>query len=334
MNLRTILIVTFSILLTSTIGLAHAQTIPANSLTGINVSISPENPKPGQTVIITATSYLFDINSATITWTVDGQVKRTGVGLTTLTTNASSMSKTNQVQITAVSPNGQRYYGSLALKTSDVDMIIESDGYVPPLFLGKISPVYQNSVKITAIPHILDTSGKEYDPTTLIYKWEKDSGEVLGDQGGYGKQSITMEGGIIPRPYGISVEVTSRDGQSSAKEDITIEPVEPSLSFYVNDPLYGPLYNLALGTVLNIGTQKEAGIIAAPFGFNKIPSSWGNISATWTINDIEHPELASNSSIILRAPTDSAGTATVSLGLHGQTNILQSADAGFTVQFK
>jgi hypothetical protein len=280
---------------------------------------------------VDARSYSFDINSAMVTWTVGNTVVKKAIGLTTLDVKAPALGKKTTVRVTATTPSGVVYSSSVTIGSGSVDMIMETDGYVPPFYRGKIQPVYQNYVKIIAMPHLADSSGKEYDPSTLIYKWKKDDDTVMQDQSGYGKQSISLQGNIVPRPYSLYVTVTSRDGSAQGEGHIEVEAGNPSIAFYSNDPLYGPLFNRMIGSTVRIGAEKETSVLAVPFGFNGTGKK--DLSLTWLINNIKHPELASSQSVILRAPDEQAGSSNIQLSIKNSQNILQGASAGFSAYF-
>jgi len=310
---------------------ANAQAIPI-SIKALQLTSSPENPQPDEVITVTVVSYAIDIDSANITWYVNGSVLKKGVGLTSVTTKAPKLGKTLSVDVLAVTPGGQEHTQTLTIKSGGIDFIIESSGYVPPFFLGKISPVYQNSVKIVAIPHLANSSGVEYDPTTLVYKWEKESGTVLQDQSGYGKSSIELVGNIVPRPYTLTVTVTTKDGSGFAKGKMFVSPQTAKLAFYVNDLLYGPLFNLAMEKSVRLGSQKEMSIMAIPYGFDNVLSAINQPTFNWSVNNSSQAGLTSNM-IVLRAKENSSGSANINLSMENQKNILQSAAAGFSVIF-
>ncbi|TAK93607.1 hypothetical protein EPO05_07020, partial [Patescibacteria group bacterium] len=309
-----------------------AQGIPS-SIGGLALTASTNNPTPGQQVKITAASYGTDIDSATLTWTVSGKIAQQGIGLTTLSVNAPAVGKTVTVSVTAVAQNGVTISNSISIGSGSIDLIMEPDGYVPPFFPGKLPLSYQNTVRVIAVPHLADSSGKEYDPKNLVYQWKKDSGTVLQDQSGYGKQSIEIVGDVIPRPYYLIVDASTRDGSAKAEGIVQVNPQSPSLSFYTSDPLYGTLFNKALGGLITIGSQKETSVLAVPYGFSKPVNKMGNLSLTWIINGTEHPELSSSDSVILRAPDNAGGSSQIELEIKNTANILQSADASFSAVF-
>lgn len=302
------------------------------SLNNLELSSSPASPAPGEPIVITAKSYLIDLNSSNITWMINGTKTSSGIGQTTLNAKAPALGKSLNITASASSETGA-VTGNISIKSGGINFIIESSGYVPPFFLGKLSPAYQNSVRIIAIPHIADSSGVEYAPTNLIYKWTKDSGIVLAEQSGYGKQTVTMEGNIIPRPYSLKLEVTNRDGSNMVSRNVTIIPEQTKIAFYKNDSLYGPLYNYAIGNSVSMGTAKELSVVAVPYGFDKILNSIGDLKLNWTINSTEKPELSGSNIVILRSKDGESGASSVELSIENTQNILQSSGGGFSVVF-
>lgn len=298
----------------------------------LEISASTNSPAPGQTVTLTVRSYNEDLDSATIIWSVDGKEVRREVGGTTINTKAPALGKQSNVTVTAIIPGGGQISGTFSLSSGSIDLIIESDGYVPPFFPGKIAPSFQNNVKIIAVPHLANAAGVEYDPKSLVYEWQRNNMAIEG-QSGFGKRSVTIEGSIVPRPYNISVTIRSRDGSASATGFITVDLQSPTLAFYVDDPLYGPLFNKSVGNQLNLGKERESSVIAIPFGFNKSQNGAGNLSFEWTVNNVPRPDLISNQTIVLRGPEDSAGTSRIGLTVKNNLDILQGAIGGFIVSF-
>lgn len=309
---------------------AHAQ-IPV-SIGGLELTPSTTNPVPGQVVVITARSYTIDINTAKVTWYVDGTSVKSGVGETVYEVKAPVLGKKLTIEVTATSPEGTAVGSSIVLGSGSVDIIFETDGYVPAFYKGKVSPVYQNEVRIIAVPHVANRAGVEYDPTTLVYQWKK-NGRALEDQSGYGKQSITLVGDIVPRPYDISLSVWPRDNSAVAESFFEVSAGSPEIQFYVDDPLYGPLFNRTIGSILRIGTNKETSVLAVPFGFNKPRVGTGDLSWEWGLNGRSQSNLSSRESIILRSPDQSSGSSNIQLNIRNTDKILQGATGIFSALF-
>lgn len=309
----------------------HAQTVPT-SVGTIELNVSSYNPIPGQSVTVTAQSYNSDLNSSKITWYVNGSKVQQGMGVTELTVTAPALGKHVNISVSALTPSGTVLNESTTINSGAIDLVLESSGYVPPLFMGKVSPSFQNNVTVVSIPHLANAAGTEYNPKNLVYQWKK-NGSVLQDQSGYGKQSLTLAGDLLPRPYTIDVTASTPDNSAEAEGYITVSPGSPSISFYIDDPLYGPLFNKALPPTTHIGSQKEIGILAVPYGFDKPTDGLGNLSLDWSINDTDHPELSSGDSVTLRAPDGETGSSNINLTISNAVQILQGAQNGFTVNF-
>jgi len=310
--------------------LAHAQT--PNSVDGINIVIDPSNPAPGQSVDISIQDYLSDISSAHVTWAVNGQKAADGIGKNDIQVTAPALGKKSNISILIQTVNGQNIQKSIMLKSGSVDMIWESEGYAPPLYGGKQDFAYQNTIKVVAMPHLANSSGVEIDPSALVYSWKQDS-NAIADQSGYGKQAIVITSGIVPRPTSIDVTVSTRDGSQTASGVITLHPDSPSIVFYKDDPLYGVLYNLALGSQAPF-TNQEMTLLAAPISFTMPSLSKNNLEYDWTINGVAQSNLTGNRSVTLRVQdTSRDSNYPVQLQIQNKKDILQGMSNGLTVMF-
>lgn len=325
-----IILVISGLLLSATVSASAQGAIP--TVGGIELTPSVTNPMPGQSVTITARSYSIDIYSANLTWTVGGKTVEKGIGSNVITVKAPALGRSLSVDISAVTPSGESLQSSLTLTSGSIDMIVEPAGYKPPTFQGKIAAAYQNDVKIAAIPHLANSAGVEYDPKSLLYRWEQ-NGDIIESSSGYGKQSLVIPGGAIPRPYVISVTVSTRDGNAQGAGTVSVNPVAPFVKFYKNDPLYGPLYETAINNALYLNSQRETGVVAIPYGFNSPVTGLGDLTMAWVINGRSRPELASNQTVTLRAPEGSVGSTAIELRVTNKRSILQGANGAFRAVF-
>lgn len=296
---------------------------------GVTIDVSNGNPKPGENVDITIDSYLFDLNSSSIVWTVNGKVSDKGIGIKKITVLAPKIGAITNISVDIKGSDGREVRKAISLKSGYVDLIWESDGYVPPFYNGKTPFSYQNNVKITAIPHLAKTSGTEIDPKTLVYTW-KLGGKYIDNGQGYGKQSVIIEYSDIPKKLEITVDVINREQTLHTTGSMNLTPSEPSLSFYEEDSLYGIFYNKVLPnnfTLKNI----EVKILAIPYGFNLNNQE---IDYSWSINNIEQSDLLRNRSIIIRTKGDTSGSSNLFLDIRNQDRILQGARGNFIINFK
>jgi hypothetical protein len=154
----------------------------------------------------------------------------------------------------------------------------------------------------------------------------------LGDQSGYDKQSLTITGDLIARPFTIDVQVSSADGSVNGENEIGVVATAPSVTFYQDDPLYGVLYNEAVGANVNL-LHNQLKVLSAPYGFDTSTATAGSLSYSWTVNDTSHDELASSTSIILATPSGISGTSDIGLTIQNSNQILQTATAGFSAVY-
>jgi hypothetical protein len=306
---------------------SHAQSINL-ALDQINISTSPEIPAPGQSVTVSLESYSTDLNAASIVWLVDGKNVSQGIGKTSIELKAPQLGRTTNVVAAIMTAEGREVRKTVVLKPGSVDMIWESSGFIPPFYRGKAHLAYQNEVKVTAVPHITGNNGAEIDPTTLLYKWKRND-RVIQDQSGYGKQTFTFQDSL-PQDSAIEVEVSTRTGEGKARGSLSLSPLEPSLSLYQEDPLYGVLYNIALFNTINL-TNQEITLRAVPYSFNT--SSKRPLTYIWSVNNLERNDLSTNESIILRTKGDVAGSSSIGLEVKSSGNILQRARAAVDVGF-
>ncbi len=297
---------------------------------GVNIQTNIDYPKPGQKVEVSLESFNVDLNSSSIVWIVGGKIQTQGVGLTKTTITTPSIGSKLEVRADVKMANGREVKKIITIQSSSVDMIWEAGGYAPPFYKGKVPFSYQNTLKVIAIPHLSDNSKNEIDPKNLVYSWKLGGKYIDGLEGkGYGMQSIVIPADDLPRNLDITVDVTNKEQTLHTASAMTINPDKPSIAFYEEDSLYGTMFNkLLAGNVALNNTEMK--VLAVPFGFNILNK---DISYIWSINNMEQKDLLENRSITIRTKGDRDGNSNINLQIINQDDILQGADAGFTVYF-
>lgn len=295
---------------------------------GVNISVDPENPIPGKQANVKVESYNTDLNNANIVWTVDNKVISKGIGITNLKIIAPPIGKVINIFATINTVEGREIKKGINIKSSDTDLIWESEGFTPPLYEGKSHFSYQNRIKIIAIPHIKGEGDNEADPKTLSYKWTVNT-RVMKSQSGYGKQYLILKDDL-PVDLSVQVEIISKDGNQKSVASIELKPGDPTLSFYEDSPLYGVYYNKSLTNTIRL-KDNEISILAVPYYFSKTRDS--DISRVWSINDIEQQDIKNNNSITLRTAPGSEGGSNISLEIRGIDDILQGAKEKINIYF-
>ncbi len=299
-----------------------------SSIDGVTINLSSNNPKPGDSVEIYVESYSMDLNSASIIWAVNGKNQNQGIGMKKTSVIAPKAGIKMTVSSIIKTIDGREIRKTITIKTGSVDIIWETGGYSHPFFKGKKSFVYQNKLRLIAIPHLSKDGVKEIDPKTLVYSWKRD-GKYIENGQGYGKQYVEITGDDIPKNVDVSVEVYNREQTERSSESISLNPSEPSLSFYEEDSLYGILFNKSITRQSSI-KNREMRVLAVPFGFNM------NVNTNryvWSINNIEQSDLLKNRSITIRTKSGTAGSSNIALDIRNNNEILQGARGEFTLYF-
>lgn len=324
MRLHTSILILISFFIQATVVLAQSPTSITNP---INISLNPENPRAGQEVSIKIESFSTDLNRAVMVWTKDGVAFLEGTGVVAAKIKAPDLGKTSEIKVSARTVEGSNITKSITIRPGDLDLVWETSGTVPIFYRGKAHPVYQNIITVSAIPKIIGGDGLTIDPKTLIYSW-KNGSKVMQDQSGYGKQSVSVEGDIVSRSIELGVEVSSRDNVYKVSGNLTIDPVDPYILLFKNDPLYGQMLNSSIVEQFRFFVE-ETGVVAVPFGFDHT----GNTNYLWMVNGFESPDLAGRDDITLRVKEGTNGSSNIRLNINNLDKILQRAEVQFTAYF-
>ena len=289
------------------------------------VTVSPQYPKAFQDVTVTVEDYSQNIDTATISWSLNGKQVARGTGIKSYSFKTGFL---GSVSTLTVSVNGSSE--TIAIRPSDIDLVWQSDSYVPPFYEGKALRGNQSGVRVVAQPFFLTSQGTRLDPANLLYTW-KQNGKVAQASSGLGKQTFFVAPSVLAKPVDIEVEVSTRTGDYKSVARTTIEEVKPEVILYEDSPLYGVQTQASLnGRIFDLGVQPETTLLAVPFFFsttdgnNQITYSWSQNGASINKKD---------NTVVFRAPTSGAGEARVNVSTKHTTNFMQGGNASVTVRF-
>lgn len=309
----------------------------------IDAQMIPISPKAFQEVGVTLASYIADLNSATIRWSLDGKVVAEGKGLKNYRFTVGNIGESTTLDIDIILFSGQSTKKSIKIRPADVDLVWQSDSFVPPFYKGKQMFSHQNRITFIAFPHMKNGPGGEIDPKDLIYKWSR-NGAVSENSSGYGKNIYTYDGPLISRTQNITVEVTSTDSSLRGFARIEVPPIEPDLILYRKNPIYGIEFQRALSGEIDMTGSKEITVIGEPYYFGTLNSFSGELMYKWAINGNPLSNSSQNSGQnsqfndqsnvqVFRQKEGVTGKALISLSIENVEKILQYASNRFDVKF-
>ena len=321
-----ILIAFFSI-----INIVLAQESILNSISSVNLNISPSNPRAGDSVTIALSSDSLDLDSSKITWYIDEIIKKESTGKN-ITIKTKVDGKKTSVRAVVETLDGIVKEVSGEISPVGVDLIIEPMSYTMPFYKGKPLFIKEGVVKIIAMPDIV-VDGVKILPGNANYKWFKDD-YVLGSNSGRGNNSIVITSTIPVRDSNVRVEISDDLGNILAETSKIIVLNDPQILFYEDSPLYGVLYNKAIVNGYYLGTKEELKVVAKPFSFSFLKDVVDEAAYAWYANGNIIPPSGKNNQIILKQTTNGAsGVASMSLDVSNTNKINQFASRAFDVQF-
>lgn len=295
----------------------------------IEVILTPEFPKAGDTVAIHLQSYSTPLDQATISWIVGGKVISKGFGLADFSVVAGKVGSKSMVTAKIVTANGSVVNKTITIQPADIDLLWQAMSYVPPFYQGKALYPHQGLIIFTAVPNVSADQSITKSIGSYIYTWKKDN-DVLGDFSGYGKNTFALRGTIISRPFTMEVDVSSIAGISLGSASITITPQSPQVTFYENNPLLGVLYNKSLSSYAM--QEKELSILAVPFYYNA-GSEPVDLQYKWTMNGQSIASQSDPSILTVRNTAGVSGNSTIGLQISNTLKTLQFASNSMSVTF-
>jgi hypothetical protein len=310
--------------------MVYAQFTIPGSASAVSVSLSPQYPAPNTTVVLTLESALYDLDTSDITWLENGTQVAAGNGLKTLTVQAGAVGSEVDVEADVAGGSGSASAIASIIPTS-IDLLWESNSYVPPFYKGRALPSAGSSVRVVAIPHFSRPGLGIVPSGQIIYTWRED-GAVLQSQSGIGKSSAIVDGPSLFGTETISVDAISSDGTISGEAVLRIPDTEPVLTLYEDQPLFGILYHQALGSTTFV-PENEMSFAAIPYFVAESGPSAPGLQYDWTVNQTPVSVDPARANEITINAASSSGIALVALALTHATNYFLNAGGTWNITF-
>jgi hypothetical protein len=298
----------------------------------LEISVSPETPRPNEDVNINIEAYGLDLNSTNIQWLINGKERLRGDGEKRFSFNVGSGGE-SRVVVNVFPKNQPQISRSFVFNPSNVDLLWQAETYTPPFYKGKALFSPESSVTLVAIPNFTNGNSRVSD-SNVVYKWSMDR-EVLGDDSGYGKNYLKYKSDIIESEKEIAVEAypsgqESRKGVGSA----TLSEKNSFGLFYEDNPTNGIMFNYSLTNQIDLGSRSESKISVFPYNFTTNNKSSG-LQYTWYVNS-EKINIPSNTNTVTikRNNKEKVDLANVFVDISNPTHIMQTTRSAVDFLFK
>lgn len=302
------------LVLTSVIAVpVHAQTFGDTNTEPLSVSLDPNYPAPYQTVTVTPASTIFDIAASTVTASVNGTSVYKGSGAQPISITVGGPGSVTTISISATNA-GRTYTKKLVVRPASVALVVEPVTTTHPFYEGRGLVSTQSRVRVVAVPDIRTSTSAAVSPSSLVYTW-KLGNQILESASGIGKNVLDAAAPERYRDADISVMVSTQNQNIVAQAATTISPIDPFVRIYRNDPLIGPIFDIALtGNVAMSDTEDTYRV--APYDFATTPA------ITWTVNGSES---GSDPDITVRASGGGQGTAALGVTVKQNDPLITAA---------
>ncbi len=291
---------------------------------GLTLVSEPRFPKPNTNVTISLDDYSLETTGATITWYRNGVEETNNKNERNITLNTGSVGTKTTIRVALTRANAPSIGASIVVIPSKVDIILETNTYVPYFYQGRSLPSGESQIRATAVVH----DGTTVPDTSYTYKWMIGS-TVFSGGPLTGKNSIDFE---LPHydNGGLTVEVLNANGETIGYASTPLTSFNPELHFYEYSPLRG-LYQKAVMDPFLL-TGEETTVYGEPYFLNAQldPASADFI---WKINGEETRTGEAMPNAITLRRIGNAGNATVQFTAITKKRIPQFVDGRILTTF-
>lgn len=311
-----------TLIFVSFLGMPHTS---QSATADFYITLTPQNPAPLSVVTARVNSFHFDVNRASITWTVGGKVLSKGIGKNVVNFDAPAFGKKMTISADVTTAEGDFGSDSIILVGNDLDFLWEAITTTPVSYKGRSLPSMQSRVKVTAVPYMFK-NGQMLKSSDLIYEWfldfKKDS-----NSSGAGKDYFIFQA-KDQDDYTVSLKVSNRTNDIVFEKGIILPfgNMSPKILLYMDHPLEGPRYEEALKGSVEV--DSEISIRAEPFFFSR-----NSISFDWKMNRKSIlPDEVPNI-LKLKVPEGERGESAITLNVKNNFNVLQFANTALKIIF-
>ncbi len=292
----------------------------------LTIETYPKNPGAFTSTTISLSSYSDFVDTAKITWKLNGKLMLSGIGKKQYSFTTGSFGTASVIEVVLTPTSGLPTTKRIQITPMGIDLLWEAtDSIVPPMYRGKALPASESKIRIVAIPQIKSDSGNLIDQYNMLYNWKQNYEQSVSDSG-FGKNSFDIDTSYLNPTEHIEVSASTRDGGSSIDTDINIRTGNPFIIWYPMSPLYGPIFEHAITGDYPVAASSIS-ILAEPYFFSPGNPNSKSLSYEWTLNGqkIDTPQIPNT--LFLQRNNSSKGTAPVSVLVSSIENLFQETTA-------
>lgn len=291
----------------------------------VEISYTPSNPRPGDYVTIKFKNYSSNSKNSYFEWYGNGEIITSGFGLDTLKNfKINNDGLPEDITVYVRKDNGVEITKDITISPSEIDIIFEPNTVSHASYKGKPYFTHESTLKIIALPRILDSLGNTITPQNFNYEWRINNQLY---QSGVGNNVIYYESPFISEGIKISLNIESVDEGYTSSKVVGIKPGEPIVLIYEDNPVYGTMYERAIYNDVTLN-RSELSIKAVPYGFNPGDSIYFN----WIMNNQSLVDPIDDR-ITFRAEDDAEGTSVIELEVLNNFKRLQRGNSSLNINF-
>ena len=299
--------------------------------TNLSLELSPQYPQPGNSVHVTAGGSGIDLAGSAIVWRSNGNIIAQGMGLTSIDTVAGALGTQADIEIDVATQDGNMRSAHATIAPTEIDLLVGSDSYTPPFYRGRALPSAGTDIIVQALARFKQQDGTLVPDSAITYTWKRD-GQVLGDISGRGKSGAVIPALHLFTDDTITVDAVSADGTLSGEASAVVPAAQPTLDLYEDHPLYGVLYNNALGASAFV-SESEMAFVGVPYFAQAGSPNDSGLSYSWRVNDTPVSSSASSPSELTINADNSSGLAQIALEVTRAANFYMDATGWWSVAF-
>ena len=299
--------------------------------TDIVLSISPQYPSQNQSVNATLNSHTTNLDKANIFWSVNNQETSGGIGKKSFSFKTGDAGSFSVLSVTIDTVDGQSISKTMTITPAELDMLWEAyDSYTPPFYKGKALVTSQGTLKIVAVPSIINQNGK-VNINNLSYVWKKDS-KTQSDSSGWGKNYFIFQNSYLDKGNIIEVKVSDISGGASTSGKITLNTTNPKILFYQNDPALGVKWERTLNNGFTINPNGET-LTVEPYFFSPQNLNSADLVFDWSLNGEKIQTPSPKNILSIKPEAGQSGSATIKVVVNNIRTLFQSIEKQINVRF-